>query len=144
MAFSSGCNSEKKQNGYSLARYYYSQDGVYNMELYMFNNYEAKKSLKENLAKINLIQCFVFPITKNNNNYKFIQKLPRIKEQKSLKAILCEVDFEVKDENGLQHHFSRSEHVKFDSFTIQCDYYFLSFANIDFHKFKLIEDIVLK
>jgi len=73
MAFSSGCNSEKKQNGYSLARYYYSQDGVYNMELYMFNNYEAKKSLKENLAKINLIQCFVFPITKNDNNFKFIQ-----------------------------------------------------------------------
>lgn len=146
LIFASGCNSEKRQKGYFWANYYYTHDGVVNMELYKIENYDFKKSIQENLEKIDRVKCFVTPYSEYDHNYQYVQQLIEIREKNKFKRILCKVDFEIADTNALLYHSIGSDSVKFDSFTIKCDYYFLSTISdkIIFHHFEPIESVILK
>lgn len=146
LIFTLGCNSEKKQKGYFLVSYYYMQDGVYNIELCKFNNYKVKKTLEENLANTDKMQCFVIPYSDYDDNFKYIQQLRGIKKKNKFKEILCRVDFEIVDTNPLSYHFSNKDSFIYDSIMIKIDYYFLSMYGdkVIFHHFEPIDSITLK
>lgn len=113
-----------------LENYKVYQNGRYNLNLYLFENYNRSKSLKENLKNQSSIKCFVIIIDKEQyNNIEYFKK--KIKKA----YVLCNVSVELlnKKEDGVR---IEQNTIEIESSKIKCDFYMLF---DDFHSFKINE-----
>ena len=125
------CRDNRNYEGTALLESYtVYQNGRYNLNLYLLENYNEKKSLKENLQDQDSIKCYIIIIDKKQkDSIEYLKK--KIKKE----YILCNISVELLDDK--EHNFRVEKNiVEIENSKIRCDFY-LVFD--DFDSFKINE-----
>lgn len=115
-----------------LENYRVYQNGRYNLNLYLLENYNRKKSLKENLQDQDSIKCFIIIIDKKQND-----SIEHLKEEIKKEYILCNISVKLSDNEERNFRVERSI-VEIENSKIRCDFYMVF---DDFDSFKINESL---
>jgi len=115
-----------------LENYRVYQNGRYNLNLYLLENYNRKKSLKENLQDQDSIKCFIIIIDKKQND-----SIEHLKEEIKKEYILCNISIKLLDNEECNFRVERSI-VEIENSKIKCDFYMVF---DDFDSFKINESL---
>lgn len=111
-----------------LENYKIHQNGRYNLNLYLLENYNRNKSLKENLEVQDSIKCFVIIIDKKQND-----SIEYLKKKINKEYILCNIFVELL--NKEEHTFRKERNIiEIENTIVKCDFYMI-FDN--FRSFKI-------
>ena len=115
-----------------LENYRVYQNGRYNLNLYFLENYNEKKSLKENLQDQDSIKCFIIIIDKKQND-----SIEYLKKEIKKEYILCNISIKLLDNEKRNFSVERNI-VKIENSKIRCDFYMVF---DDFDSFKINESL---
>jgi len=121
-------NKENFQEIALLDSYTVHQNGRYNLNIYLLDKYNKRKSLKENLESQDSIRCYILIVDKKKYNH-----IEKLKEKIHKQYILCDVS--VKLVNDKYHEFKVEKNIiKIQNSKFKCDFYMVF---DDFDSFKI-------
>jgi len=131
--FFSNCHNKGNYQEIALLdSYTVYQNGKYNLNIYILDNYDNKKSIEDNIKNQRSIRCLILVIDKQQ--YDYVEK---IKKEISKELVLSNVSI-VFDNNSSYLDFPLEQNIiDVDGSILSCDFYmvFDDFQSININKF---------
>lgn len=123
------CSENRNYEGIALIdSYTVYQNGKYNLNLYLLEEYNKKKSLKENLQNQDLIRCYIIYIDKKQKD-----SIEYLKRKINKRLILSNISIDLLDDKKIIYSV-KNDIIELENLKVKCDFY-LIFQ--DFQSFKI-------